>query len=123
MIEAHLGKNGILSKNNNDLYDVLYEGKFSDNDALLEVKNLDQYRRILITGSVGDSVGSFREFSDRINTGKGSTINITNIGSTSFYENLSIGVDFKNNCIRINYHSSETWNIHYIDHIIGIKKL
>lgn len=123
MIEAHLGNNGIFSKNNNDLYDVLYEGNFSDNDAALEVKNLDQYRRILITGSVGDAVGSFREFSDRINTGKGSTINITNIGSTSYYENLYIGVDFKNNCINIHYHSSEAWNIHCIDHIIGIKKL
>lgn len=123
MIEAHLGKNGVLSKNNNDLYDVLYEGKFYDNDAPLEVKNLDQYRRILITGSIGDIVGTFQEFSDRINTGKGSTINITNFGSTSFYENLNIRVDFKNNFIKINYHSSETWHIHYIDHIIGIKKL
>ena len=73
-----------FQKYNNDLYDVLYEGEFSDNDTLLEVKNLDQYRRILITGSVGDGVGSFREFSDRINTGKGSTINITNISSASF---------------------------------------
>ena len=123
MIEAHLGKNGILSKNNNDLYDVLYEGNFSDDDVQLEVKNLDQYRRILITGSVGDIVGAFQEFSDRINTGKGSTINIANISSTSFYENLNIRVDFKNNYIKINYHSSETWNIHCIDHIIGIKKL
>ena len=123
MIEAHLGKNGIFSKNNNDLYDVLYEGKFSDNDALLEVKNLDQYRRILITGSVGDIVGTFQEFSDRINTGKGSSINITNFASTDYYENLNIRVDFKNNYIKINYNSSETWNIHCIEHIIGIKKL
>lgn len=123
IIEAHLGKNGILYKNNNDLYDVLYEGKFSDNDSSLEVKNLDQYRRILITGSVGDIVGTFQEFSDRINTGKGSSINITNFASTDYYENLNIRVDFKNNYIKINYHSSGTWNIHYIDHIIGIKKL
>ena len=126
MIEAHLGKNGIFSKNNNDLnndlYDVLYEGSFS-NEGLLEVKNLDQYRRILITGSVGDNVGTFQEFSDRINTGKGSSINIANFASTDYYENLNIRVDFKNNCIKVNYHSSNSWNIHCIDHIIGIKKL
>ncbi len=101
----------------------MYEGEFSENDKYLEVKNLDQYKRILVTGSIGDVVGSFRVFSDRINTGLGSTINITNIANTDFYENLYIGVDFANNLLSIHYHSSEGWNIHYIDHVIGIKKL